>query len=181
MAEVDNPFWRFSWELYHRPGVAEACLALQEAHGVDVNLVLYCCWAGRCGRALTAEDMAAAAGATAAWHRRVVRPLREVRRWLKEQAVVPVDEAADLRSEVKAQELEAERLEQAILHRTLPLGEAAPSPAAAVENLARYLDHRGVEPGISDAAHLAAVLAAAFAATLRPLDAVWLVEGRLQR
>jgi len=39
-----NPFWDFSLAVYRRPGVAAACLRLQDEAGVDVNLLLYFCW-----------------------------------------------------------------------------------------------------------------------------------------
>ena len=39
-------FWDFSLEIYAKPGVAQACLALQDECGADVNLLLFCCWAG---------------------------------------------------------------------------------------------------------------------------------------
>lgn len=33
-------FWQFSEQHYARPGVAEACLQLQDEHGANVNLLL---------------------------------------------------------------------------------------------------------------------------------------------
>src|SRR5665213_163755 len=45
-----DSFWRFSQDFYALPGVAPACLALQDGHGRDVNLVLYGCWLGMSGR-----------------------------------------------------------------------------------------------------------------------------------
>jgi len=42
-------FWRFSLDAYGRPGVAAACLDLQDRHGCDVNLILYALWLGRAG------------------------------------------------------------------------------------------------------------------------------------
>ncbi|MEE9209867.1 MAG: TIGR02444 family protein, partial [Kiloniellales bacterium] len=56
-AELDNPFWDFSLAVWGREAVAPACLALQERHGLDVNLLLFCGWAGRRGRALAAADI----------------------------------------------------------------------------------------------------------------------------
>ena len=49
-AEAAASFWAFSLEFYARPGVAEACLALQDRHGLDVNILLLCCWLGWSGR-----------------------------------------------------------------------------------------------------------------------------------
>ena len=39
-----SPFWRFSLRLYRAPGVGDACIALQETSGVDVNLLLFLLW-----------------------------------------------------------------------------------------------------------------------------------------
>ena len=39
-------FWDFSVRTYGVPGVSQACLALQDERGVDVNMLLYCIWIG---------------------------------------------------------------------------------------------------------------------------------------
>lgn len=39
-----SPFWRFSLQFYRQPGVADACIALQEESGVDVNLLMFLLW-----------------------------------------------------------------------------------------------------------------------------------------
>ena len=46
MAEAVEEFWRFALGFYARPGVAPACLELQDRHGKDVLIALYCCWVG---------------------------------------------------------------------------------------------------------------------------------------
>ena len=55
---LDSPLWRYAVPLYAKTGVAEACLELQGRHGLDVNLVLYCCWTGAEGHQLTADEIA---------------------------------------------------------------------------------------------------------------------------
>lgn len=127
-----NPFWDFSLAAYGRPGVAEACLALQDRLGLDVNLLLFALWAGRCGRRLTAVELATLREASGPWHREVVVPLRGVRRRLK-GAADPAHEA--LRRRIKRDELEAERLEQELLHRALPLAPGTADAEAAHANL----------------------------------------------
>ncbi len=107
--EPDNAFWRFSLAFYATPGVAPACLALQDREGLDVNLVLFCCWVGV---ALDRAVLAEAEALVAEWRTEVVQKLRAVRRWLK-----PLPEAAGLRAAVAAQELAAEQHQQAMLHR----------------------------------------------------------------
>jgi len=173
--DAANPFWNFSLRVYDAPGVADACLALQGRHALDVNLLLFCIWAGRHGRRLNTAEAAALEAATADWQLHAVQPLRAVRRWLKAQTVTAL--AGDLREGVKAHELEAERLEQAILVATLPVETSGSgTPADAVLNLTAYFAHLGREPGVADAADLAQLLTGAFGPQLRPLDAVWQLQ-----
>jgi uncharacterized protein (TIGR02444 family) len=130
--------WEFSLATYAAPGVADECLALQDRHGLDVNIALFCCWYGWSGRGrLTAAGIAAAEARVADWTRDVVVPLRAVRRALKPLAA---PQAATLRTSVKRLELDAEREEQ----RLLVAGAAGASPAAdprrdAAANLDSYL------------------------------------------
>jgi uncharacterized protein (TIGR02444 family) len=164
---ADGVFWRYSLALYGRPGVAEACLALQDAQGIDVNLLLFCCWAGDRGKVLSAEDLVRLIESAGPWYEAVVKPLRSVRRWLKSQDRAPLEAAERLRQEVKAQELEAERLEQAILAAEADLLEQATqaggpgSLAVAGANLAAYLRLLGLALTPDDERDLAVLLAAA--------------------
>ena len=167
----DNPFWDFSLSLYGRPGVTEACLGLQDRHGLDVNLLLLCCWAGTEGRHLGAAEMACLRASAAAWQRQVVRPLRGVRRWLKIQTEVPAGLAEPLRAAIKERELEAERIEQQHLYEALggAAGDAAEDAAEgraarAAANLHVYLAALGVEPQGADRVALAKLLRGAFPA-----------------
>ena len=83
---LPHPFWNFSLELYAGEGVAEACLDLQERRGCDVNILLFCCWLGASGRpTLTADRLRAILKASDAWQAEIVRPLRAVRRLLKDR------------------------------------------------------------------------------------------------
>ncbi|MFM2042968.1 MAG: hypothetical protein RLY86_1544 [Pseudomonadota bacterium] len=109
--------WDWSLSVYGQPGVAAACLGAQDRHGADVNLLLWAAWAGAVhGHRLTAGEVQTARAAVAAWHRDVVLPLRAVRRRLKHGPAPAPDSATEpLRARVKAAELEAERLEQAVL------------------------------------------------------------------
>lgn len=158
----DNPFWDFSLGVYARPGVAEACLALQERQGLDVNLLLFCCWAGARGHALTGDELARLIAAVRPWQEGVVKPLRAARRWLKLQTTAPGEEAAALRGRIKEQELAAERIEQQLLAGGLMPGPAEPSPGAAAANLKLYLGAALVRPRGVDLTDLGVLLAACF-------------------
>jgi uncharacterized protein (TIGR02444 family) len=110
--QYDNEFWRFSLAVYKPPDVAAECLALQEAVGLDVNLLLFCTWLGTRGIVLSRSDIEAASRVVALWHNSVVRPLRGVRRHIKTQYG---DALEGLRSRIKDDELQAEQIEQAML------------------------------------------------------------------
>lgn len=155
-----NPFWRFSLRSYRRPGVQEACLALQERCGADVNLLLFCAWAGRDGRALDEDSLRQTVGRVGHWQSEVIAPLRLARRGLKRQiadsAVATL--AAPLRKRVLALELELESVEQSLLadlaaRWAAPDDLVAPREAIAA-NLACYLNLLGQVPGPDEMGHL---------------------------
>jgi uncharacterized protein (TIGR02444 family) len=110
--QYDNEFWRFSLAVYKPADVAAECLALQEAIGLDVNLLLFCAWLGTRAIALSRSDIEAASRVVAPWHTSVVRPLRGVRRHIKTQYG---DAFENFRSRVKDDEQQAEQIEQAML------------------------------------------------------------------
>lgn len=99
--------WEWMLEAYGRPGVAEATLTLQDAHGQNTALLLWAVWSETGDPALLAR----AAAVTRAWEAVALVPLRDVRRALK-RAVDGVDDGAreGLREDVKAAELRAERV-----------------------------------------------------------------------
>ena len=53
-----SSFWRFSLRFYRQSEVADACIALQEQAGVDVNLLLFLLWHATQKRALSQADVA---------------------------------------------------------------------------------------------------------------------------
>ena len=145
----DNPFWDYSLKLYERPGVEAACLDLQRRHGLDVNLVLLCCWQASRGVELDAAALREAHDAVASWQAEVVRLLRALRQRLKARLVDPEPRsvverwpglAAAIRERALALELDGERLTQLGLHRAVQGLEprASPGAALAVVNLRRY-------------------------------------------
>lgn len=129
---TDNPLWDFSLALYARPGVAAACLELQDRRGLDVNVLLFAAWAGAaCGVRLSAEELSRIDGTVSTWRNEVVRPLRAVRRRVK-------GEDAALYERLKASELAAERIQQGRLFAAsglTPLSDGARDAAAAAANL----------------------------------------------
>ena len=114
MVEADNPFWDFSLAVYAREGVPAACLRLQDRQGVDVNMLLFCCWTAQSAAVRLEKDaLAAIADRIAPWKAEIVEPLRAARRDLKPgfDGFSPAGCDA-LREKIKALELEAEKLQQ---------------------------------------------------------------------
>jgi uncharacterized protein (TIGR02444 family) len=137
-----TPFWRFSLHFYRQPGVSDACIALQDHCGVDVNLLLFLLWLADDGQLLSADEVRKLDDKVRDWRNLTIIPIREARRRLKgaETLIDPGKQEA-FRNKVKALELEAERLQQEALYaftQAGPLGKHASPPVAARGNVSAY-------------------------------------------
>jgi uncharacterized protein (TIGR02444 family) len=141
-AEHGSPFWRFSLRFYRRSGVADACIALQDGCGVDVNILLFFLWLATAQRCISPDAANAVCAKAAPWRDDVVAPLRTLRRRLKEGSALVERGAAELfRTRIKAVELESERLQQEALFALaagLATADAPTVAAAARANVAAY-------------------------------------------
>ncbi|MGD8327107.1 MAG: TIGR02444 family protein [Sphingomonadales bacterium] len=73
-------FWLFSLALYGQGDVQDACLRLQNEHGADVNLLLWCCWmAWDHGLIVEPPQIEAANARVKDWRENILKPLRTVR------------------------------------------------------------------------------------------------------
>jgi uncharacterized protein (TIGR02444 family) len=140
--EQASPFWRFSLHFYRQPGVADACIALQDGCGVDVNILLFFLWLATMRLCVSPEVAQAVCAKAAPWRDDVVAPLRAVRRRLKDgSALVERGAAERFRTAIKAIELESERLQQEALFALaagLATEQAATTEAVARANVAAY-------------------------------------------
>ncbi len=121
-----SDLWTWAVAAYDAPGVAEACLSLQDHNEQNVPLLLWAAWVAVTGRRPDEETIEAACDAARAYDTVVVAPLRAVRRTLK--APIPDvdnDHREALRQQVKALELDAER------RLMLELEDLAPPPSGA--------------------------------------------------
>ncbi len=145
--------WAWALKAYARPGVAAACLALQDRHGQNVPYLLWAAWA----RTTDPGFLAEAARRTRAWDAAVVSPLREARRKLAAMAAPINDHRRELlRTRVRDDELAAERLIMEALEarirprrpacstleclRAAAIAWAGEAPDAALRTLAETLD-----------------------------------------
>ena len=66
-SQTGSPFWRFSLRFYRLPGVADACIALQDGCGVDVNILLFLLWLATTKRRVPPGVAQAVCAQAAAW------------------------------------------------------------------------------------------------------------------
>ena len=164
MVDAAAEFWRFSLAVYGRPGVAPSCLALQDGLGLDVNLLLFCCWAAARGHRLSPPEIAAALAASQPWQREIVEPLRRIRRQLDQPSALDPGDAAILYDQAKQLELAAEEAEQRLLAAAVPFAprevDDAGQADATAANLQLYLGQADGPPDEGAAAALALLAAA---------------------
>ena len=123
MGTANDDLWEFSLKLYAEPGVAASCLSLQNRHGFDVNLVLFCIWYGFLHGELTDDLLKTALETSDRWRETVVQPLRSLRTQLKrdltESAYFSSSEISALRERIGTTELDAERIQQQELEKLI--------------------------------------------------------------
>ena len=163
-------FWGFSLACYGRGGVADACLDLQDRRGLDVNMLLFCCYAAAAhGFAMSVKEVRAFEAVVAPWQAEVIRPLRAARRALPAALEGVRRPAIDsIKAKIKEAELAAEEAEQASLAALLA-GRCDPVPSIAGvalgiagHNLRAYLSSRGHALEAADEKALGAILAGCF-------------------
>lgn len=113
LRKADGELWAFALRTYGETGVPDACLALQDRCGVDVCLLLWAAWLG--GGADRAT-IAVGDRTVGPWRARAIRPIRALRRQLRDPVAHMGDEVREAwRNAVKGLEIEAERQALAVL------------------------------------------------------------------
>ena len=148
--------WAWSNAVYAAPGVADACLLLQDRFGIDVNLMLWAAWRHAQGAPLDAAAARDGKDAIRMINAELVLPLRTVRRAARSHR------AEALYAAVKAAELAAERTVQERLA-ALPI-----RPAAGETGLAAAARASGGDPSAPGLAAALATLARALAPVAQP-------------
>ncbi|HSC68661.1 MAG TPA: TIGR02444 family protein [Cellvibrio sp.] len=138
--------WDFSLELYARPGVADACLHLQDTQAINVNLLLWCAWLDT--RAIALDEVRLHSGRKRihAWDEHYVVPLRQLRRRMKAEFGVEDAAIEAVRAQIKHAELLAERQLQLWLEILATSWDDKPEINRLTDwhNLRFYLQHMNV-------------------------------------
>ncbi|MFT4886683.1 MAG: hypothetical protein ACJAY7_000630 [Pseudohongiellaceae bacterium] len=170
MSNSSQNFWEFSVQLYSSPEVSAACLDLQNQHGIDVNLLLLCCWCGARGTELTETSLSQSIAYSRKWAEQVIKPLRQTRVWMKSN--IPNDQNQQLgflevRKEIKTVELSAEKHQQSVLEEIVlsqPDSGAKISPKEAIEqNVHDLINHINIADSSTLRTTLSLVIRAAAA------------------
>jgi len=122
---IHETFWDFSNRVYRLPLTRDTLLSLQDSHGLDANLLLFCSWYAHTRGRLDPATIQQALAISQPWAEQVVRPLRAARRWMKLNPSVQIYPASteatmtarqqQLRDQIKALELQAEHLQEDML------------------------------------------------------------------
>lgn len=164
-----SEFWDFTLAIYGKEGVSPAVIALQDRHGLDVDILLFCCWTASTSRgALDAGTIAKARGVADPWQAEVVNALRKIRRRVKDGfAGTPAGLPDALRKDILGREIDAERIEQMMLEAVAPAPGAAGKSAEtkakdAASSLGTYLKACKIGADATDQGYLATLVGAAF-------------------
>jgi uncharacterized protein (TIGR02444 family) len=124
--------WEWAVTAYQSNDVPDVCLWLQDKHGQNTSLLLWAIWG-----APSAAVVEKGAEIARSWDNRVLTPLREARRNLRDSQP-PVDDHAreELREEIMSAELLAERVLMETLQTLAPRGSGDPLAAAVAASAA---------------------------------------------
>lgn len=136
-------FWDYALRIYGRDPVREICLALQDHHKADVNLLLFLCWRAEQGVPVPAtREISAMIDRIEPVRELAILPLRSLRVALRTPLQHDSPTAREIvRQRVLEAEIAAEGLAQALLEEGFPLlrGPVDDKMAGATAALCRYL------------------------------------------
>ena len=111
MQMKNSPLWRFSNNIYRKEGVSEILLHVQDKFSIDVNMILFVAWLASVNRSLTASDIQDAQKLVSLWRTKVIVPVRNIRRSVKD-----FSDTDYLYEDVKKLEIDTEKEELKILY-----------------------------------------------------------------
>lgn len=135
---LDNSFWQFSLGVYQDENVKEACLLFQNREGVNVNLLLLCCWLSYAVERISENEFEAACQSVTEWQSLVTQNLRKIRQHLK--TMFPNEWIEQFYQQLLANELSSESYQQHSLYHHF-VEKLKMTPSKNEELLLYYLYH----------------------------------------
>jgi uncharacterized protein (TIGR02444 family) len=168
----DHPFWDYALSIYQGDGVSAACIALQDRHEIDVNLLLLSLWTAHDGRPpLTPAQFDSLFEVSVSWNQEIVCDIRRLRARLSSgYGAVGEARRVAVRNAALTLEIDCEHVEMLALAEVLgaPLLEHVAPPEArsvAVSNMKAYFTRRAVVADAEDFVALTTIVAAAYPGT----------------
>lgn len=115
----DSDFWNFSVNFYPLSNVEQCCLELQDKHGLNVNLVLFCYWlAAEKQQLLNPEHCQSLINISQQWQD-IITPLRQSRQLIKHTPMALTEMARkETRNNISKIELNMEHMHQLSLEQS---------------------------------------------------------------
>jgi uncharacterized protein (TIGR02444 family) len=148
--------WDFVVKFYAKPGIAQACLELQDRLGVDVSFLLTVLFYAKDRNIdLSVEEIASLDRSISAWRDEVIVPLRRLRRHVKASGLLN-SSTEGFYQRIKADELLAEQIEIGTLAQQLEqvqteLSISQPKRDLMERIVKHFADSSGLHPSLSDA------------------------------
>lgn len=137
-----HPFWHFSLAVQEQEMAKQALLALQNKHGLNINLLLFCCWHAATNQGqLHKQEIKLLLNTIENWHESIVLKLRTIHERLKPSNQIWANNA---RQEILAVEQMGEHIEQLMLidmySKKTPRNRRSPQQLAAnaCQNIGAY-------------------------------------------
>lgn len=165
-ATLIDEVWQMTLRCYEADGVKQACLDLQDRHGVGVSALFGLLSLTVLGYRLPeAAALNRVLARAERWQADVIEPLRLARRnTIVDEGVAEEKKAiADWRQRLLRQEIEAEALQQRLLINDFLLDAAATrgaEPSDISVTAAAYMDRLVTDPDVADLAAIETIVAA---------------------
>lgn len=142
--QLDNDFWQFSLSAWKNKDLQACLLDCQNRRGLRVNQILFALWASTEGLCLRTY-FESKPKVLDVWHTEVLQPIRCSRKVIPKQ-----EKLLQLRQDLQQRELQAEQIEQALMHHFLTLNLGQKAEKKVLDTLLNNL----VLSGVNDSALL---------------------------
>ena len=105
-----NSLWDFAVDFYQHAPIKTACLTLQDEAAADVCVLLAVVWLGKKGKQLTGAEVSLLVNTVEVWQQQMTLPLRQLRKQIKSFIGDDSMDAEPIYQQIKAAELQAERV-----------------------------------------------------------------------
>lgn len=134
-------FIQYCEDLYMREGMKDVCLALQDRHGLNVNILLAAVWAAGNGYAITPERRTELEAAIREIDAATVQPIRALRRRIQSDESLDASLRLELKKLLLEPEIRAEQAVEARLFETMARWEGR-QRATILDNVLACADER---------------------------------------